>query len=100
MNLNKFLRDKHSEYVLSKQVIRSRTSIGANIQEAYDAVSPADFINKFSIAQKECAETSYYLRLLHATDYLDEKMFNSVHTENQELYRLIMSRLITKKKLR
>ena len=71
VNLCKFLRDEQKEYVLSKQLLRSGTSIGANVAEAQQAQSKADFVNKMNIALKEAYETNYWLRLLHATQYLN-----------------------------
>lgn len=70
VNLCKFLHDEHKEFILSKQLLRSGTSIGANIAEAQQAQSKADFISKMNIALKETYETDYWLRLLFATQYL------------------------------
>jgi len=77
------------EFVLSKQVLRCGTSIGANIEEAIGGQSRADFISKMSIAYKEARETSYWLRLLKDTDYLTVSEFDSIHTEIEELCRII-----------
>jgi len=71
------LEEKH-EYVLSKQLLRSGTSIGANVRESINAQSRLDFINKLSIALKESNETEYWLELLHETDYIDDNQFNSI----------------------
>ena len=81
VKLCKYLRNTQKEYVLSKQLLRSGTSIGANIAEAEQAQSRADFIAKMNIALKEAVETNYWLRLLQATDYLSEKEFSSIHTD-------------------
>ena len=70
VNLYKFLTSEHKEYVLSKQVLRSGTSVGAMVREAEFGQSKQDFIHKLSIAQKEINETIYWLELLHKTDYL------------------------------
>ena len=70
VNLYKYLRDVKQEYVISKQLLRSGTSIGANISEAIYAESYADFIHKYSISQKECSETGFWLELLYNTNYM------------------------------
>ena len=82
--------DKH-EYVLSKQLLRSGTSIGANIAEALCAVSKKDFLAKMYIAFKECVETQYWLELLVATDYLKETEFQSINADCVELRKLLSS---------
>lgn len=74
----KYLCKNKKEYVLSKQVLRSGTSIGANVSEAQQAQSKADFISKISIALKEATETNYWLRLLNATEYLSQSEINSI----------------------
>ena len=79
------------EFVLSKQLLRSGTSIGANIVEGIGGQSRADFISKISIAYKEARETSYWLRLLKDTDYLTAAEFDSVHADAEELCRIIAS---------
>ncbi|HEX8504164.1 MAG TPA: four helix bundle protein [Hymenobacter sp.] len=91
VKLNKHLRFGQQEYVLSKQVIRSGTSIGANVEEAIGGVSKSDFSAKISIAYKEARETSYWLRLLHQADYLETKLFESLHSDCQELCRILFS---------
>ena len=85
VNLCKHLRNAKEEYTLSKQLLRSGTSIGANIAEAQQAQSRADFISKLSIALKEAGETNYWLRLLFATDYLVESEYLSLHSDCREL---------------
>jgi len=77
------------EYVLSKQVLRCGTSIGANVEEAIGGQSRADFLAKLSIAYKEARETSYWLRLLKDTDYLTAPQFESLHLDAEELCRII-----------
>ena len=89
VNLYKYLCTEQKEYTLSKQLLRSGTSIGANVAEAQQAQSRADFISKLSIALKEAVETNYWLRLLHATDYLNEKEFSSLIEDCRELERLL-----------
>lgn len=78
VRLYQYLTDVKKEFVISKQVLRSGTSIGANVQESINAASRADFINKLSIALKEADETKYWLELLFNTGYLSEKEFNSI----------------------
>ena len=77
------------EYVLSKQVLRCGSSIGANVEEAIGAQSRADFLSKLSIAYKEARETIYWLRLLKDTDYLSPAQFKSIHADAQEICRII-----------
>lgn len=79
------------EYVLSKQVLRCGTSIGANVEEAIGGQSRADFVSKMSIAYKEARETSYWLRLLKDTDYLTPSQFSNIHSDAEELCRIIAS---------
>ena len=89
VNLYKFLCEKKKEYVLSKQVLRSGTSIGANIAEAGCSYSKKEFLAKNYIAFKECAETKYWLELLHKTDYLNDKEHTSLLADCDELYRIL-----------
>ena len=89
VNLYKYLTTEKKEFILSKQVFRSGTSIGANICEGEQGISSADFIAKFSISLKEACETDYWLRLLHRTDYLDDTLSNSIISDCQELIRLL-----------
>ena len=92
-----FLRHTKKEYVLSKQILRSGTSIGANVSEAQQAQSKADFIAKMSIALKEAAETNYWIRLLQATGYLTERGASSLLTDCRELERILTAILRTSK---
>ena len=78
VRLSQFLVAEHKEYVLSRQVLRSGTSIGALVREAEYGISKADFRNKMSIALKEANETEYWLLILRDTDYINEKMFRSL----------------------
>ena len=89
VNLCKYLRTNKREQTLSKQLLRSGTSVGANVAEAQQAQSHADFISKMSIALKEAAETNYWLRLLQATDYLSETEFSSIHSDCRELEKML-----------
>jgi len=85
------------EYVLSKQVLRSGTAIGALVAESIFAQSKADFINKLSISPKEANETLYWLSLLRDSDYINEVMFDSIKKDNEELIRLLVSSIKTAK---
>lgn len=85
------LTEKKKEYILSKQLLRSGTSIGANVAEANGAVSKADFSNKISIAYKECLETKYWISLLKDTKYIDEKTFNSINDEADEIAKILFT---------
>ena len=87
--LYKYLCDEKNEYVLSKQVLRSGTSIGANIAEAQCAISRKDFLSKMYIAFKECAETKYWLELLFRSNYIDAPQYNSIQADCAELLKLL-----------
>ena len=91
VKLCKHLRDTKKEFTLSKQLLRSGTSIGANIAEAQQAQSRPDFISKLNIALKEAVETDYWLRLLQATDYLSVAEFDSIIADCKELEKLLTS---------
>ncbi len=97
VEMYKFLCESKREFVLSKQVLRSGTSIGANVREANHAQSGKDFIHKLSIAQKECDETLYWLELLYTTKYITEDQFNSLSNEAIELIKIITKSILTKK---
>lgn len=98
VNLYKYLTKDYTEYVLSKQILRAGTSIGANVREAQNAESKLDFIHKLSIAQKEADETLYWLELLKETDYLNGIEFNSIYADAKELIKIIRSIILTTKK--
>ena len=91
VNLYKHLCNEKSEYILSKQILRSGTSIGANFAEAECASSKKDFLNKVYIALKECAETAYWLDLLCETEYLNENVYNSIKADCEELRKMLSS---------
>ena len=91
IKLYKYLCNEDNEYVLSKQILRSGTSIGANIEEAIGGQSKKDFLSKLSIAYKKTRETHYWLRLLHDSDYISTKAFESIMLECDELLKLIGS---------
>ena len=98
VNLCKLLRQQHCEYILSKQLLRSGTRIGANVAEAQQAQSKADFASKINIALKEAVETEYWLRLLHATEYLTDKEFESIYSDCDELVKILVSSVRSSKK--
>ena len=85
VNLYKYLNDVKKEFVMSKQILRSGTSIGANISESVFAQSRQDFISKLSISLKEASETKFWLELLHETDFISEAQFNSLNDDNSKL---------------
>lgn len=91
VNVYKFLTSEKKEFVMSKQLLRSGTAVGALYREAEQGESKQDFIHKMGIAQKECNETIYWLELLQATEYLDDAQFNSVNSDAIELMKLITS---------
>lgn len=91
VKLYQYLCEHKKEFVLSKQVLRSGTSVGAMIREAEHAESKADFKHKMGIAQKEINETIYWLELLKETDYLTIEQFENIHTETIEIIKLITS---------
>ncbi len=91
IRLYQHLSATKKEFVLSKQVLRCGTSIGANVEEAIGGQSRADFVAKMTIAYKEARETSYWLRLLKDTDYLTQNEFESIYTDAEELCRIIAS---------
>ena len=89
VNLHKYLVKEKKEYMVSKQVYRSGTSIGANIAEAQRAQSTADFVSKLKIALKEANETQYWLQLLHETSYITDKEFSSIHGDLVEILKIL-----------
>ncbi len=93
----KFLTSEQREFVLSKQMLRSGTAIGALIRESDYAQSKADFIHKLSIALKEANETEYWLNLLNDSDYIDKKAFSSTCNNCQELIKLLTAIIKTAK---
>lgn len=89
INLYKYLCDEKKEFILSKQVLRSGTSIGANIAESETAMSQKDFLAKIYIALKECNETLYWLDLLYETDYITDNQFQSLKSDCEEMRRMM-----------
>ena len=91
VNMYKFLFDEKKEFVISKQVLRSGTSIGANLAEAECAMSKKDFLSKIYIALKECSETLYWLELLYETEYIDNSQFDSIYQDCEEIKKMLMA---------
>ncbi len=98
VNFYKWLVSEKKEFVMSKQFLRSITSVGANVREAVNAQSKADFIHKLSISQKECDESMYWLEILNATNYVSVVEFESMHNQCAEVLKIIKSIIITSKK--
>ena len=97
IHLYLYLSKEKNEYVLSKQILRSGTSIGANVKEATQAQSKADFISKMSIALKEASETEYWLELLKETSFLSKNQFNEINKENESIIKIIPKIIKTSK---
>ncbi|MPR33296.1 four helix bundle protein [Salmonirosea aquatica] len=97
VKLCQFVSKNHHETVLTSQLLKSGTSIGANVRESTNAESGADFIHKFGIAQKECNETLYWLELMKATGYLTENELDSIIKDCNELMKIIRSIILTRK---
>lgn len=91
VNLCKQLRLERHEYILSNQLMKSGTSIGANVSEAQNAQSRADFLSKLNIALKEASESKYWIRLIHATEYLSEQEFQSIYADCVELEKILVA---------
>ena len=91
VKLYKYLMEEKKEFVLSKQILRSGTSVGANINEAQQAQSKKDFLMKMNIALKECTETKYWIELLSATDYINQEQKDSIIKDCVELEKLLTS---------
>ena len=91
VNLYKHLTTARQEYVMSKQLLRSGTSIGANVCEAQQAQSPMDFLSKMSIALKEAYESDYWLRLLQKTEYLNKDEYNSIISDCRAITKLLVT---------
>jgi four helix bundle protein len=97
VNLNQYLKKEKGEYILSQQLIRSGTSIGAIIREAEHAESNKDFVHKLSIGLKEANESKYWLDLLIATDFITNKMYDSINEDCEELLKILISSVKTSK---
>ncbi len=97
VKLCKILRTDRDEHIMSRQLMKSGTSIGANIRESLNTPTQPDFVNKLSTAQKECDETIYWLDLLKETDYLTSNEHQSVKSDAEELLKIIRSIILTSK---
>jgi len=93
----KYLRYKKKEMIMSTQLLRSGTSIGANVREGLYAQSRKDFISKLNIALKESAETDYWLEIIYSADYFSDEEYSSLKSDNDELTRLLSSIIKTTK---
>ena len=98
VKMYQYLTSHRHENILSKQILRSGTSIGANVAESFNAQSDADFVNKMNIALKEADESLYWLKKLRAGNFITEKEFASMETDNTEIIKLLTSIIKTKKK--
>ena len=97
INLYKHLTTVKKEFILSKQILRSGTSIGANIEESIGGRSDKEFLFKLEISYKEARETIYWLKLLKATDYISANEFESIDTEAEEICKILAKIIITLK---
>ena len=97
VRLGRHLQDECHEYIISKQIIRSGTSIGANVRESHNAHSSADFISKLTIALKEADETQFWLEVLKRSDIIGNKMYESLNTDVNELIAILTSIIKTTK---
>ena len=91
INMYKYLTQTKNEHIMSKQLLKSGTSIGANVKEGIRGQSKSDFYSKLNIALKEASETEYWLEILFETDYIDKKMFDSVYADCQEIIKILVS---------
>lgn len=91
IKLYRYMQSEQGEYVLSKQLLRSGTSIGANVKEAIRGQSKADFYSKLNISLKEASESEYWLELLHESGYLEKEAFESIYSDCQELIKILVS---------
>ena len=96
VRLAKYLQEQKREFVMSRQILKAGTNPEAMVREANNAESPMDFIHKLGVAQKEIAETMYWLELLNETDYYNE--FESLHNDAKEIMKMIRSSILTKEK--
>ena len=98
IKLYKFLIENKKEYILSKQILRSGTSVGAMIREAQNAESKMDLVHKLAIAQKECDESIYWMELLVQSNYISKEAFESVSAEAEQVLKMIKSAILTTKR--
>lgn len=97
INVYKFLLNEKEESVMSKQLLRCGTSIGANMAEAQEAISTPDFLSKMFISLKEASETLYWLRLLYRTGYLSESQYQSIYADAEEIKKILTTSAINAK---
>ena len=97
VHLYQYLKETKKEFVMSKQLLRSGTSIGANLSEQEFAISDADYLSKRSIALKEGAETIYWLELLFKTEYLTKKEYNAINNDCKEIVSMLVQSVKTNK---
>ena len=97
IKLYQYMLGVHREQILSKQILRSGTSIGANVAESRNAQSSRDFINKLQIALKEADETEYWLKKLHTSGYINQKGYDSMHQDNEEIVSILTAIIKTMK---
>ena len=97
VNMHNYLKSERQEFVMSKQVLRSGTSIGANVREGKYAQSKADFINKMSVALKEASETAYWLEILYQTNYITEDLYNSIYGDCDKIIAVLAKIVKTSK---
>ncbi len=98
VNTYKEIKKKYNETVLSKQLLRSGTSIAANVREGLNAQTGKDFVYKFSVSQKEANETLFWLDLLKDTNYLEKEHYDKLFDETHQVYKILTSIIITRKK--
>ena len=97
IKMYKYLSAEKREFVLSKQILRSGTSIGANVREAIRGQSSADFYSKLNIALKEASETEYWLELLGESEYIEKEYFDSIYSDCQEIISILVAITKTQK---
>ena len=97
IRLFQYLQNEKKEFVLSKQLLRAGTSIGANVRESVHAQSPEDFVHKLNISLKESYETEYWIELLYETGYLNEQQFQSIMSDNKEITATLVKIIKTSK---
>jgi four helix bundle protein len=97
VKLSQYLKAEQKEFVLSKQILRSGTSIGASIRESKNAASSKDFLHKLTIALKEADETAYWLELLYKSEFLEEKLYESLQTDCDEIISILTASIKTLK---
>ncbi len=98
MNLGRYLTEQKKEYIISKQILRCGTNPGAMVREAANAESGLDFVHKLAVAQKETGETQYWLEILYAAEYINEKEFESLYANTEDIMKMLVSSIKTKKK--